>query len=147
LLFIFIVFAVIFIIISNLYGKDYNDNYYWWSYLLIVCSVVLFIASASFLITIGCAQLDNTNIVVQYNSDKEYIEAATNNPQLSEKEHIELRNIAINYNNKIQSTKLFRNNSWVGWFYAYKVGDLQLFDLTKIGPAQPKSTIQLNFNK
>lgn len=73
--------------------------------------------------------------MISYQYDKVKIETAINNPQLTGEERTSAIDLITNDNQIITNIKYWRDNFWIGVFCYYPIGDLPLFDITKVPTA------------
>jgi len=84
--------------------------------------------------------------ILTYEIDKQRYESACNNPNLTHQERDAVIRLVVNENVYINKAKLWRGNFWLGWFQYGPVGDLPLFDITKIQYVNTKNTADYNLN-
>lgn len=122
--------AIIVGIIMN--EKSYGD----WVFLTIVGAIVLVICLA---ISVSAHYRGQVNIKL-YEQDKLRIERAITQ-EISMIEMKEVMNLAMADNKIIITNRVMRHNFWVGLFYYDPIGDLELFDITKIKESNTKIKI------
>lgn len=120
-----------------LYMKDILYEDFWMSISVIVYAFVT-LPVLIIIPVLWNVSIDEENLVILYQQDKVYIEQCYENKNITDFERKAVMEKIIFDNSLINSTKYWRDNFWVGWFYEYKVGDLQLFDINKIPPVRVK---------
>ncbi|MFA5174663.1 MAG: hypothetical protein WC438_05775 [Candidatus Pacearchaeota archaeon] len=98
--------------------------------LIIIGACTIIICSALF----WDAFFDNKNYPIEYEQNKIYIESTYNNDKITDQERTQVIKMILDTNKKILTTKLWRDNFWIGNYYPYSIGDLPIFDITKIKP-------------
>ena len=105
-----------------------------------------FISGITFIICLivwGCAYINNSDSIYEYEQNKLYIDSLCKNNQLTDEERKKAIDIVMSTNNKILRTKRWRDNFVVGIYYSKTVGNLELLDINKVPKATKKYNVDL----
>lgn len=87
---------------------------------------------------------DGRSDLIKYEQDKIVIELTYNNEKLTGNERTNAITLATEYNTTIKETKYWSDNFWFNIFVHKPIGELPLFDLTKIN--QANISVEINGN-
>jgi len=77
----------------------------------------------------------------EYEQDRAFIERCYDNNNLSALEIDRVTKIIISDNKTILTNKLYDKNPWVNWFYSKRIGELELFDMSRIKTSNQGITV------
>lgn len=95
---------------------------------------VFFLGAITLILTIGVigTQVCGPGEIAKYKVQVLQVEAASNNPKLTDSERVAAIKLAIEINSDIVKTKVYGNNIWTSWFVYRPYGDLPMVDISKI---------------
>ena len=128
---ILIITVLILIISSIWYKKTKSENAFFTRLFSIIALVCIFLAIIK---ANSCSEPD----VISYKTDKNKIEMAINNPQITGEERASVIDLIIKDNSIILSNRYYGESFWFNIFVPKKVQELELFDINKIPYANTK---------
>jgi hypothetical protein len=127
-----LIITVLTLIISSIwYKKTKSENAFFTRFFSILALVGIFLAV---IIANSCSELD----VISYKTDKNKIEMAINNPQITGEERASVIDLIIKDNSIILSNRYYGESFWFNIFVPKNVQQLELFDINKISYANTK---------
>lgn len=133
--------AVLVIGILGLVFQDYFDT--WVGSLSITITAVIGSISAVIISILILVPSQFQSDKIAYETEMTYLESIQGSSQFTSDERIKAVTYAMEINRDIQTTRVWRDNPWVNWFYAYEYGDFELIDLKRI----PWATMDISIDK
>ena len=127
-----LIIMVLTLIISSIWcKKTKSENAFFTRFFSIIALVCIFLAIIK---ANSCSEPE----VISYKTDKNKIEMAINNPQITGEERASVIDLIIKDNSIILSNRYYGESFWFNIFVPKKVQELELFDINKIPYANTK---------
>jgi len=118
-----------------------------WCDLEIFGGFLIFFGALTVVICIICivtAPVYSRQICLEYEQDKVYIESLYNEETISLEERMKVIDLIIEDNNIINKHRIRNKSLAYSWFYPKSVGQLEIFDLTKIEKIKNEIVLEEN---
>ena len=138
LLLVFVIGILLGIVLASTSNTYSSTNSAGWA-LGITSTIALVIC----LFVLGVNRIVDISNVGLYKVNQAYIESAFDNTSLTSEERLKLVGLIQESNGIITKNKIWHDNFWIGSNFSEQVGNLKMFDISRLPPAKPHSNIYL----
>lgn len=106
------------------------------------CAIFSITCGMIVIVMLIIVNINNKNMIIEYNINQDYYNSIIDRKDITDYERTKINYIILETNKKIEISKQWRDNFFIGWFIENDIGDKKPFDFDKI-PVN-KYNIRLN---